>query len=160
MISGSVLRAVLVAASLLVPCAASGQERSTPPARQPADSVELRAEREIFAYPNYDRRNPFKPLTTAGDGPRFEQMRLKMIIYSTEPGRSVALLTVGGGNMMTNTGLQAVRGESARLRAGERWGNVRVVQIHRDRIIVDVTEFGLSERREMRLPARSQGGSS
>jgi hypothetical protein len=87
-------------------------------------------------------------------------MRLTMIIHSTEPGRSVALLTVGGGSMMTNAGVQQVSGESARLRAGQRWGNVRVVAIYRDRIVVDVTEFGLAERREMRLPTRSQGGSS
>ena len=155
-----ILRAAVMAAFFLFPGVAWGQDGPPAPPRQAPDSLELRAEREIFAYPDYQRRNPFKPLTTAEGGPRFEQMRLKMIIYSTEPGRSVALLTVGGGSMMTNTGIQEVRGESARLRAGERWGNVRVVQIHRDRIIVDVTEFGLSERREMRLPARSQGGSS
>lgn len=139
---------------------AAGSAQSAPPPQQARDSVELRAEREIFAYPSFERRNPFKPLTTAESGPRFEQMRLTMIIHSTEPGRSVALLTVGGGSMMTNAGVQQVRGESARLRVGERWGNVRIVSIYRDRIVVDVTEFGLAERREMRLPTRSQGGSS
>jgi len=148
----------MLVAALVVPVGASGQDQ--PPPRPPQqDSLELRAEREIFAYPSFERRNPFKPLTTAEGGPRFELMRLQGIIFSTEPGRSVALLTAGGGSRMTDAGQQTVRGESARLRAGERWGNVRIVEIRRDRIIVDVEEFGLAERREMRLQTRSQGGS-
>ncbi len=156
------LGVALVAGLTFAPAALvaqDGQQPPPPPARP--DSVELRAEREVFAYPGFERRNPFKPLVgpDEGAGPRFEVMRLRGIAFSREPGRSIATLVAGGGTMMTDAGVQQVRGQSARLRVGQRWGNVRIVEIRRDRIIVEVEEFGLSERREMRLPARSQGGS-
>lgn len=139
-----------------VPAGLAGQD--PPPTQQ--DTVVLRAEREIFAYPGFERRNPFKPLTATEGGPRFELMRLQGIIHSSDPGRSVALITAGAPTRAPVPGAQGSRGESARLRVGERWGNVRVVEIFPDRIIVDVEEFGLAERREMRLQTRSQGGSS
>lgn len=154
----------LIAAALLVlPAGLRAQGQQTPPPTPPQtspDSVELKAEREIFAYPGFERRNPFRPLTSSDGGPRFEQMRLQGIIYSAEPGRSVATLTAGGGQRISETGVQNVRGQSARLRVGQSWGNVRVVEIRPDRIIVEVEEFGLSERREMRLQTRGQGGQS
>jgi type II secretory pathway component PulC len=154
--------AALLAGFLLLPTAGQAQDQQQPPPTPPrrdTATAELRAEREVFAYPGFERRNPFKPLTSSEGGPRFEMMRLQGIIYSTEPGRSVALITAGGGTQMTATGTMNVRGEGARLRVGQRWGNVRVVEIRRDRIIVDVEEFGLSERREMVLNTRGQGGS-
>lgn len=151
---------VLLAVGLfLIPADGRAQEQEQPPTPPRRDSVELKAEREVFAYPAFERRNPFRPLTSSEGGPRFEMMRLQGIIYSTEPGRSIALITAGGGTQMTATGTQNVRGEGARLRVGQRWGNVRVVEIRPDRIIVDVEEFGLSERREMVLNTRGQGGS-
>ena len=150
--------AMVAGAMIALPPSLSAQEpQQAPPPRR--DSVELRAEREIFAYPGFERRNPFRPLGATEGGPRFELMRLQGILFSREPGRSIATLTAGGGSMMTDTGVQQVRGRSARLRVGQRWGNVRVVEIRQDRIIVDVEEFGLLERREMRLQTRSQGGS-
>lgn len=153
----------LLLALALLPAGLVGQEEEgdAPPPTSP-DSVQLRAEREIFAYPAFERRNPFRPLTAAGEGagPRFEQMRLQGILYSPEAGRSVATLTVGGRAVQSPSGsAQSTRGQAAYLRAGERWGNVRIVEIRPDRIIVEVEEFGLAERREMRLETRSQGGS-
>lgn len=150
---------LLLAAVLVAPAGLHGQQAAPPPNPQ-QDTLVLRAEREIFAYPSFERRNPFKPLTGAEGGPRFELMRLRGIIFSTEPGRSVALLTAGAGTRTGAGGDTRVPGQSARLRVGERWGNIRVVTIRPDRIIVDVEEFGLAERREMRLQTRSQGGSS
>lgn len=154
------LRAVVLALAglLLLPMLAWAQEDGppTPPAEH-RDSVDLRAEREVFDYPEFARRNPFKPLTGIEGGPRFEQMQLTGIILSTDPGRSVATLRAGGGAGQGSGG--AAQGRSTRLRAGERWGNVRVVAIRQDRIVVDVEEFGLAERREMLLPTRGQGGS-
>lgn len=157
-------RSLLLTALIALPAGLAAQEGQQPPPPVQQDSVELRAEREVFAYPEFERRNPFKPLTGSEGGPRFEQMVLSMVIHSTEPGRSVALLTASGGPRMTPLGAEqaAARGTTvptARLRVGERWGNVRVVEIFRDRIIVDVEEFGLVERREMRLQTRGQGGS-
>jgi len=152
----AVLGAFVLSALAIIPAGLAAQN-APPPQR---DTLVLRAEREVFAYPGFERRNPFKPLTGAEGGPRFEVMRLQGIIYSAEPGRSVALLTTGAAARSGAPGSPGVRGESARLRVGERWGNVRVVEIRPDRIIVDVEEFGLAERREMRLQTRSQGGSS
>lgn len=142
----------------VMPTALTGQEEAGNP--PPPDSVDLKAEREVFEYPVFERRNPFKPLGGGeGEGPRYEQMQLDGIIFSTEPGRSVALLSAGAGTRVTSIGTQDVRGRSRRVRAGDSWGNVRVVEIRRDMIVVDVEEFGLSERREMRLQTRGQGGS-
>lgn len=151
---------ILLLTLVLAPVGLVAQEEGGDP--PPPDSVQLRAEREIFAYPAFERRNPFKPLTAAGEGagPRFEQMRLQGIVYSTDPGRSVASITVGGRSVVSPAGTaQSTRGGAAYLRVGERWGNVRIVEIRPDRVIVEVEEFGLAERREMRLENRSQGGS-
>lgn len=153
------LRAALLALAglLLLPAVAWAQEPGPP--ERPAerrDSVDLRAEREVFDYPEFQRRNPFKALTGTEGGPRFEQMQLTGVILSSVSSRSVATLTTGG---TSEVGTQGDRGRSARLRTGERWGNVRVVAIQQDRIVVDVEEFGLAERREMLLPTRGQGGS-
>lgn len=158
--SGGIL---VLAVTLLFPAGLRAQEGESGQAQPPRpDSVELRAEREIFAYPAFERRNPFKPLTSDGEGsgPRFEQMRLQGILYSTDPGRSVATISAGARTVVSPAGTpQAAQGRSAYLRVGERWGNVRIVEIRPDRIIVEVEEFGLAERREMRLENRSQGGS-
>jgi hypothetical protein len=154
------LRAVLLALTglLLLPSVAWAQgEGPPPPPAERRDSVDLRAEREVFGYPDFTRRNPFKPLTGIEGGPRFEQMQLTGIILSTTPARSVATLRTGGGS--GQGGQRGTQGRSTRLRVGERWGNVRVVAIRQDRIVVDVEEFGLAERREMLLPTRGQGGS-
>ncbi len=153
------IRAVLLALAglLLLPAVAWAQEPGPPrPPAERRDSVDLRAEREVFGYPEFERRNPFKPLTGTEGGPRFEQMRLTGVILSSVAARSVATLTTGGAS---EGGSRDDRGRSARLRVGERWGNVRVVAIRQDRIVVDVEEFGLAERREMLLPTRGQGGS-
>lgn len=146
------LGAVAVLAS--VPSAAAAQEPPPQPPQQPP--TELVFEREVFDYPTYERRNPFAPLTSTSSGPRFEQIRLRGIIYSPDPRRSVALLGTGA-----QAGAQAAAGgQTRRIRIGESWGNVRVLEIHRDQIVVEVEEFGLTERRVLQLERRrGQGGS-
>lgn len=133
-----------------LPAGAVAQEPAPP---QQAEPTELVFEREVFDYPSYERRNPFEPLTSTTSGPRFEQIRLRGVIYSPDPRRSVALLSAGdaqGGN----------GGQTRRIRVGESWGNVRVLEIHRDEIVVEVEEFGLMERRVLQLDRRrGQGGS-
>lgn len=156
-------RVVLALAALaLVAVPAMAQDAPPTP---PADTsvVELVLLREAFSYPAFERRNPFATLTSAAEGgPRFDQMRLQLILHVAEdPSRSIAVLAAGGGESM-NTITAAVemeRGQVRRMSVGERWGNVRVVAIEPDYIVVDVTEFGLAERREMRLQTRGQGGS-
>lgn len=132
--------------------------------------VELVLRREAFTYPSFVRRNPFLPLTSASEtGPRFDQMRLTGILYDpSNAARSIAVITVGAAEPGAGGGAGALvggdpgsdpRGQVERLRVGERWGNVRVISIGPDVVVVDVAEFGIEERREMRLQSRSQGGS-
>ncbi|MDT8367898.1 MAG: hypothetical protein RQ745_01735 [Longimicrobiales bacterium] len=125
--------------------------------------VELVLRREAFTYPAFARRNPFRPLASADDtGPRFDQMRVQLILFNeADPSRSIAVLTAGGGRGGASGPGQgtAGRGQVQRLSVGERWGNVRVVSIERTRVIVDVSEFGIEDRRIMTIQSRSQGGS-
>jgi hypothetical protein len=163
-------------------------------------AAELAFEREVFAYPVFQRRNPFAPLLANGAaGPRFEIMKLEGILYDADPRFSLALISAGRINQqqqqptqgdplglgppqgaLSGTGEATVQGnvtqegaepETAErtrptgvarsLRVGERWGNIRIVEIRPDVVVVDVEEFGVAERKLMRLAdERSQGGSS
>lgn len=179
--------------SLLCVCVATplaGQEEGAPPPQRP-DTTELVFEREVFAYPAFQRRDPFDPLVDEqASGPRFEQLTLLGIIHSPDPSQSVALLGVGvefneEGGLQVQQGRGGVDVESPpdpaeaggegaqaqeqqepqegprdilgtgyrtyRVRAGETLGNSRILEIQRMRVIVEVTEFGLTERRELRL---------
>ncbi|MGE0705487.1 MAG: hypothetical protein AB7P22_16290, partial [Vicinamibacterales bacterium] len=108
-------------------------------------------------YPTYQRRTPFRPLVgTQGTGPRFEQVTLRGIIWSVDPKRSVALFGVGAAAQ--GGGADAPAGETKRLRAGESWGNMRVSEIQKDRVIVAVEEFGLSENKTLELTKKRGGG--
>ena len=159
---------IAVAVTLLVaPVALYAQD--TPPATPPAADtavVELVLRREAFTYPTFPRRNPFVALTSATEsGPRFDQMRLTgVLVDDNDPMRSIAVISAGGGAGAQPTGLgpgagQQDRGQVQRLRVGERWGNVRIVSIEEGAVTVDVSDFGIEERRVMRLQSRSQGGS-
>jgi hypothetical protein len=133
-------------ASLGVPGSASAQQAGDPPPTRETiaeDTIQLVFEREVFAYPSHARRNPFRPLTGADVGPRFEQLSLLGVIVSPDPGGSVALLGVAGA--------QQGRSATHRVRVGERLGNVRVLAIRPREIDVEVEEFGLTERATMRL---------
>ena len=82
------LAAALAGALIFAPVVAA---QDAPPPARPGET-ELVAEREIFTYPARARSNPFRPLSgPGGSGPRFEALRLIGVIYSDEPGASVAL---------------------------------------------------------------------
>ena len=148
--------------SLLLASRATAQ---APPAAQPDSTkkdgqvAELVFEREVFQYPTYQRRNPFRPLVgNQGNGPRFEQVTLRGIIWSAEPRRSVALFGMGGARggpapAADTTGAPTTK----RLRVGESWGNMRVVEIQKDRVIVAVEEFGLTENKTLELNKKRTG---
>lgn len=145
---------------LAAPGAAWAQEGAAQQEAPPAQPASLVFEREVFTYPSFERRNPFESLlATSAGGPRFEQMRLEGIIYSETPGASIALVSAGRMGAANPDAPGRAVGQSTRLRVGERWGNVRVREIRRTQIVVDVEEFGLIERRIMDLPTRGQGGS-
>lgn len=142
---------------LAAPGMGMAQEEQEPPPRQETNLV---FEREVFSYPSFERRNPFATLlANPAGGPRFEQMRLEGIIFSEAPGQSIALMSAGRMGAPNPDAPGRAVGQSARLRVGEQWGNVRVREIRRNQIVVDVEEFGLIERRTMELPTRGQGGS-
>jgi hypothetical protein len=143
--------------ALALPVAGAGQQAQEPPRQETTNLV---FEREVFSYPSFERRNPFQTLLASrAGGPRFEQMRLDGIIYSEDPGRSMALMSAGRMGAPSPDAPGRTVGQSTRLRTGERWGNVRVIEIRRTQIVVEVEEFGMRERRTMDLPTRGQGGS-
>ncbi len=132
-----------------------------PPAGPPMPPTELVFEREVFAYPSFPRRNPFQALAASGEGgPRIEQVRLMGIIFSEEPGSRVAIL--GTSTVTTSEDGSSVTvspdGNAWYLKQGQSIGNIRIVEILSDRIVVEVAEFGLTEQRIMQLQTRRTGG--
>lgn len=128
----------------------------TPPPARP-DSISLVFEREVFFYPQYERRDPFAPLLNSEDtGPRFEGLRLFSVIESSNPAHSVALL--GPRSTGQDNSTEEVSGRMYRVRRGDRLGNIRILQIQATRILVDVEEFGMREQRIMELQRPGQGG--
>ena len=114
----------VLAAGWLVPGALVGQDT---PTQQLGDSLALAFEREVFAYPQYSRRSPFKTLLSAdGGGPRFESLLLLGILYSPFAGESIALF--GEGTRTANPdalrmGTVELTGGTYRVREGATLGN-------------------------------------
>lgn len=147
---------ILAAAALLAPDRASAQQ--PPPVQQ--SPTELVFEREIFTYPTFARRNPFRPLTGSNQGgPRFESLRVLGIIYSDDPIASTAMLGTSTVTVSEDgTSVTVAKGQSWYLKRGQSIGNIRVVEIRRDQVVVEVEEFGLTERKTMQLQIRRLGG--
>lgn len=144
--------ASVVLLMVAAPVAAQNPQNQGPPGA-PGDTTELVFEREVFSYPSFERRNPFRPLVGGADGgPRFDQLELLGIIQSPRPELSVALLGVGGAS--------GALGETYRVRQGQTLGNTRILDIQRSRVIVEVTEFGLTEQRVLELERPDDGGGS
>jgi hypothetical protein len=125
----------------------AAQDPTTAPTA--GDTTALVFEREVFRYPEYARRNPFASLLTSEDGPRFEQLRLLGIIYSADRSKSVA--------MFTDAAPEGERRPSYRLRVGDRLGTAVVLDIQPRHVVMEVTEFGLAERRTLELRPRTEG---
>jgi hypothetical protein len=146
----------LVGLGLLVFSAAPLKAQDDPPPvppPQPPDSVDLVFEREAFFYPRYERRDPFAPLLSGdGSGPRFEEIQLIGIIYSSNPDLSVASFGPREGQ---GAGAAA---RSYRVRRGDTLGNLRILEIQQTRVVVRIDEFGLTEQRIMELKRPGQGG--
>ena len=91
-------------------------------------------------YDGDARRDPFDPLTLAGElesGPRFETLRLTGVFLGT-PGNSLIVLED-----------PTRRGHF--LRVGERIGDSRLVQILPESAVFDVEEYGTARREVLRL---------
>lgn len=148
-----------LAVALGAPLAAAGQEPPpAPPGQQPP--TELVFEREIFAYPSFERRNPFAPLTAGNQGgPRFQQLRLMGIIFSERSSESVAIVGTSTVDVSEDGSSVSVDpGQSWYLKVGQSVGNIRIVEIRREQVVVEVEEFGLTEQKIMQLQTRRLGG--
>ena len=151
----------VLAAGWLVPGALVGQDT---PTQQLGDSLALAFEREVFSYPDYERRNPFKTLLSAdGGGPRFESLLLLGILFSPFEGESIALFgegtrTVNTTNAGVRTGVTVdITGGTYRVREGATLGNLTVVSIERLQVTIQLVEFGITESRTMILPRGTSG---
>ena len=143
---------LLAAMGVFLPAAANAQQ---PP---PPDSAALVFEREVFAYPTFERRNPFvRVLSGSEGGPRFEELQLNGVIFSPNPDLSMALFGPRGGGEAA--GQQRAR-RAFRARRGDQLGNVRILEIQKTYVVVEVEEFGMTEQRIMELQRPGQGGSS
>ena len=139
-----------------------GAQQQTPDsavATKPTKPPELVFEREVFAYPSVARRNPFAPLTGTEQGPRFDQLRLMGIMYdANNPSASMAM--IGTSTVQTSQDSTTVTvtplGQAWYLKVGQAVGSVRVVEIHQDVVVVEVEQFGITERKVMRM--ESPGG--
>jgi hypothetical protein len=146
---------ILVGGALVAPASPVASQESPPPPQttQGPDTTTLVFEREVFVYPTYQRRNPFTPLLTGDEaGPRFEELRLIGVLFSSDPAKSVALF---GPRVASEGPMQTYR-----VRRGDTLGNIRVLEIQRSRVVVEVVEFGLTEQRIMELQRPGQGGLS
>jgi hypothetical protein len=158
---------------------ASGAPQADLPAPAPLGDIEMISEREVFDYPTFQRRNPFRPLLGDESGPRFEQVELRGILYDkTNSGRSIAILglrvqaerqiqQIVQRQVAAQESTTAPRQDTIyvpepteRLRVGQRWGNMRVASIQEDHVVLSVTEFGITEQRTLRIVVRRQGGPS
>jgi hypothetical protein len=147
----------LVGAFALAPTLAEAQE--PPPAEQPAAETELVFEREVFEYPSFPRSNPFVPLSASDQGgPRYEQLTLTGIIWDPDPTYSVAVLSTGQVSVAPDGNVSVAPGAAYNAKVGQRIGNTTIREIQRDRVVVDVEEFGLTDRRTMFIASRRQGG--
>ena len=142
--------ALLLGMLILWPLAATAQD--PPPPAGPPVATELAFEREIFVYPSFQTVNPFRTLlATDTGGPRHERLRLSGIIYSGNPSRSVATLSTSVAIIGPDGTITADIGDSYYLKVGQTIGNTTVVEISRESIEVDVEEFGITDRKTMRL---------
>ncbi len=148
----------ILALGWLVPGELAGQEPAQDAAAR--DSLTLAFEREVFSYPQYSRRNPFRSLLGGDEGPRFEALVLVGILYSPFAGESIAILGEGTRRLLPSVpGLAdtyelLLTGATYRVREGEIVGNgnVTVRTIGLDQVTVDVSDFGLLETEIMALP--------
>lgn len=134
------LRAFAVIIALAGATAAYAQEPAPvapPPGSEP--EPKLMFDREVYAYPGTGRRDPFKPLLGKESmGPLFEDLKLKGIIYSSEPTRSLVLLQDGSRRIY-------------RLHRGDVVGNARVVEIRPLAVRMAVENLGMVRYEMMQL---------
>lgn len=87
-----------------------------------AETDPVSYQREVFDYPAFDRRDPFRARTGGvTEGPRFENLVLSGVIYNPSVG-SVAVL------------VDRATGRRHRVREGQRLGQMRIDTIRRSEV--------------------------
>ncbi|HEX6559060.1 MAG TPA: hypothetical protein VF021_06340 [Longimicrobiales bacterium] len=123
-------------AAMAALCVSASAYAQQPPAKDTLGAApgtveaKLVFDREVFSYSGSGRRDPFKPLVGKESlGPLFEDLKLKVIIYSSDPSRSIVLVEDGAKRLY-------------RLRRGDIVGNSRVVEITPLAVRFAVENFG------------------
>jgi hypothetical protein len=116
----------------------------TPPAAAYSSDPRLVFEREVFSYPGRARRDPFMPLTGQNAGVLFSDLKLHMILFDEDPGRSIVAVSDAANKQY-------------RLRRGDTVGSATVVDIGRTRVVFSVNDFGI--RRQEVLEMKPMGRS-
>jgi hypothetical protein len=138
---GLLLAAMPAAAQVGVTPPASGATTQATPPLRPRD-IQLVFEREVYHYAETGRRDPFRSLAAeAGLLPLFDDLKLRMIIYSDRPGQSVALIIDGTKKIY-------------RVRKGDVIGNATVLDISPEQVEFSVNDFG--NRRQEVLDLKQQ----
>lgn len=123
-----------------------------------ADAGEPGLDREVFVYPGGDRRDPFERLLPGDSvGTRFEELRLMGVILSSNPRKSVALLSAGTANTRGSFGEGS---RTFRVRQNAVLGDVTVIRVERESVFVEISRFGVKEQFELHLERqpRRDGG--
>lgn len=158
-------------------------------------SDRLAFERDFFAYPASTGRDPFQPpVDSSAALPVVEDLLLLGIVHAQDPGQSLVLLAATGAYRGTDAarggahiapgGADAAPGSTDaarepaadaalglvsrrtfRLRPGDRAGNVRIVEVGPDRVLIAVEEpDGRVRSAEIAVPRRrsaaARGGGS
>ena len=127
--------------------ALSGQDGRPPSADTGADAPVL--DREVFFYPGGSRRDPFLPLLPGNSaGPRFEELRLIGVVLSPDPQQSVALLQVGSTRQPS---LVRTGGQTFRVRQDTVLGELKILRVERERVVVEINQFDVREENELVL---------
>jgi hypothetical protein len=146
--------ALIFAVVLTAPLAA--QQPAPPAGAAPAPGApsgaagepKLVFDREVFNYPGTSRRDPFKPLVGKESlGPLFDDLRLKGIIYSPDPTKSIVLIQDGAKRLY-------------RIKRGDVVGNSRIVEVQPLAVRFAVENFGMIryEVLQLRAGAAAAGG--
>lgn len=120
-------------------------------------------EREVFAYPAGERRNPFLPARDLSvHGPRIEDTRLLGIMHHPDSTYSLVVLGTATrlGGLRDTVGAGAgprVGWATVRLRLGDVHGSLRIVQIHEDRVVVEADRPEGKARQVLAIPRPVEG---
>jgi len=163
-------RSLIPLASVLLGLAGTepgaGQTPSGPRSLPPGNAGDVSAttmvfEREVFTYPAGERRNPFlaaRDLST--HSPRIEDTRLLGIVHHPDSAYSLVVFgfAAGLGGLRDSPGAGPGTGRTTvRLRLGGVLGGLRVVQIHKDRVVVEADRPEGTASHVLAIPRPEEG---